>query len=131
MLWIKEENGKLSSTKTEINLKWGEIGLKPTSAAVSPDGSKIAVAAELDKPQVYEKTECVARSLIFLWDGKSEQVTPAYDPSLNGIPRYTFPNGSPWAKIVGDVKKFGLEGVADPAYFVTPPSTISAAHPAQ
>ena len=121
--WIKDFKGNLLIDKSK-SIKWGEISLKPTSADVSPDGSKIAVAAELSTPQVYEKTECVVHSLIFLWDGKSEQVKPAYEPSLNGIPRYTFPNGSPWAKIVGDVKKFGLEGIADPAYFVTPPTPV-------
>ncbi len=32
-------------------IKWGEIGFKPIFADVSPDGGKIAVAAELDKPR--------------------------------------------------------------------------------
>ncbi|MDQ3815035.1 MAG: hypothetical protein M3347_13940 [Armatimonadota bacterium] len=131
MLWVQEVEGKLQAAPVPA-LKWGDISLHPTAAAVSPQGDKIAVAAELSKPQVYEKTEAVVAATIFLWDGKSEQVQPLFDPSLNGLPRYVFPaTGSPWARIKGDVQKFGLESIADPAYFDTPTNTSQATPAAQ
>ena len=117
MVWVSNDNGKLSVGR--INpLKWGELSLRPMSADVSLQGNKIALAAELGKPQTFKDSECIVHTLIFLWDGKSSQVLPAYDPSLNGIPRYTFLDGSPWAKVEGDVQKYGLSGIADPAYFI-------------
>lgn len=114
--WITDVDGKLI-LKQAKPIKWGNAILRPKSADISSFGY-IAIAAELPKPQIYEEAECVVHSLIFLWDGQSEQVKPAYAPSLNGLPRFTFPNGSPWAKIIGDTKGFGLEGIADPTYFV-------------
>lgn len=117
VLWMREEDGQLKSEAAPA-LKWKNIALRPTSADVSSTG-KIAIAAELETPQVYEKTECVVRSLIFGWDGLATSVEPLYDPSLNGLPRYTFPaTGSTWARVVGDAKRLGLEGSVDAATFV-------------
>jgi len=73
----------------------------------------------LEKPQLYPQTECVVRSLIFLWDGQSTSVSPAYEPSLNGLPRYVFPaTKSSWAHIRGDAQRLQLDSSADPAYFL-------------
>lgn len=116
MLWVAEQGGKLQVTRVPT-LKWKSLALKPTSADVAPQGGKIVVAAELPTPQVYNKGECIVSETIFLWDGQSAQVEPLFDLSLNGIPRFVFPaTSSTWANVVGDVKKFGLENVVDPAY---------------
>lgn len=117
LLWVREQAGTLSMNSVP-DLKWGEIKLRPLSAAVSPAGDVIAVAAELETPQSYEQTESVVQSLVFAWDGKSQQVKPFYQPSLNGLPRYIFPETqSSWAKITGDVQKFRMEGFVDPLTF--------------
>lgn len=122
LLWIGERAGALSVTPVS-ELKWGELKLRPLSAAVSPSGDVIAVAAELEKPQSYEKAESVVQSLVFEWDGKSPQVKPFYQPSLNGLPRYVFPaTKSTWAKVIGDVEKFRLEGFVDPATVANKPA---------
>jgi hypothetical protein len=115
LLWIKKKGNKLVTTKVLLPLTWNDSKLRPTSAAVSPDGTSIALAAELEKPIAYPKTECVIHSMIFNWDGKSTSVKSFYDPSINGIPRYIFPaTNSQWAKVEGNVKKFGLESTVDP-----------------
>jgi len=119
LLWIRKTDGKLTATKVLLPLTWNDNKLRPTSAAISPDGNHIALAAELEKPVAYSKTECVVHSMIFDWDGKSTLVKPFYDPSINGIPRYTFPvPKSTWAKVEGNLKVFGLQEVVDPAFIV-------------
>ena len=128
VLWVREEEGQLKSQAAPA-LSWKGIALRPASADVSREG-KIALAAELATPQVYEKTECVVRSLIFAWDGSSTSAQPMYEPSLNGLPRYVFPNTrSTWARIVGDPKRLGLDGSVDPATFLTPAASASTARP--
>lgn len=125
VLWVSEQDGKLSA-QAAPSLQWKSIALRPTGADVSREG-KIAIAAELATPQVYPKTECVVRSLIFAWDGASTSAQPMYDPSLNGLPRYVFPaTKSTWARIVGDPKRLGLEGSVDPAAFVASAPTARA-----
>lgn len=117
LLWVQNEAGKLTKAKVLAPLTWNDNKLHPTSAAVSPDGNHIALAAELEEPIVYSKTECVIHSMIFDWDGKSTSVKPLYDPSLNGMLRYIFPaTNSQWAKVEGNLKKFGLQDVVDPDF---------------
>lgn len=119
LLWIQKNDTKLTITKVLLPLTWNKIKLRPTSAAISPNGNSIAIAAELEKPVTYAKAECVVRSMIFEWDGKSTFVKPFYDPSLNGIPRYTFPaTNSSWAKVEGNLKGLGLLGVIDPDFVI-------------
>lgn len=120
MLWVHEENKTLQATKVN-GLKWGQLALHVNSAAISPDGNRIAVVAQLSQPKIYAKTEAQVLATIFIWDGQSQNVQPLFDPSLNGLPRYTFPStGSSWAHIKGDVKKFGLVGIDDSTYFDSP-----------
>jgi hypothetical protein len=117
LLWVQKTDGKLTVTKVLLALTWNNTQLRPTSAAVSPDGNHIALAAELENPVAYSQTECVVRSMIFDWDGKSTFVKPFYDPSINGIPRYIFPaSGSTWAEVEGNLKKWGLQDMVDPAF---------------
>lgn len=117
LLWIQKTDGKLTVTKVLLPLTWNDNKLRPTSAAVSPDGNHIALAAELEKPVTYSKTECVVRSMIFDWDGKSTFVKPFYDPSINGISRYHFPaTNSTWAKVEGNLKGLGLQDIIDPDF---------------
>lgn len=113
MLWAKEVKGQLQSLPI-TGLKWNETPLHVTAAAISPQDGKVAIAAELATPKIYEQSKCVVQATIFLWDGKTSQVQPLFDPSVNGLPRYIFPESkNSWAKIVGDVKKFGLSGIVD------------------
>ncbi len=126
MIWVKESKGALQASRVN-DLKWGEIALHPTSAAISPKDGRIAIAAELSQPQVDKKTEAIVVSTIFLWDGKSQEAQPLFNTSQNGLPRYEFPaTKSPWARINGDVKKFGLSGMADPKFFVAEQPVLGA-----
>lgn len=113
LLWVEEVKGQLQSLPIG-QLKWDEKALHITAAAISPQNGEIAIAAELSTPNVYEQSQCVVQGTIFRWDGKTPQVQPIFEPSLNGLPRYKFPNSkNSWAKIVGDVKKLGLGGIVD------------------
>ena len=116
MLWVKEEGGRFVSSRVGA-MKWRGAWLHPTSVDVSSDG-RVAFAAEFSKPVVFENPSLSVGSLIFLWDGVGTEVKPAYDPILNDVSRYTFPNGSPWAKISGDVAEFGIKNFGDPTYFL-------------
>jgi len=109
---IAERGGSFTVSKLP-QIKWGDHKLKPISADVSPASGIIAVAAELDTKHVFDNTSCILQSQIFLWDGVTEQVTPAFEPSLNGIPRLKFPNGNHWATIIGNVKSASLENIVD------------------
>ncbi len=117
MVWIKEQNSALQAASV-AELSWEGMPLKPIFAAVAPQGGRIAIAAELSQSRVYDNTQCVVASAIFLWDGQNLQVRPLFDPSLNGIPRFTFPSShTTWARIIGDVGQFGLDRIADSSYF--------------
>jgi hypothetical protein len=70
----------------------------------------------LSAPQIYKKTEANVSATIFLWDGKSQQVKPLFDPSLNGLRRFTFPiTNTQWTRVVGNVKRYEVEGLIDPS----------------
>jgi len=118
MVWIKEDGAKFYTTAIPPVI-WGKINLKPTAAAVSPSGEKVAITAALETPQEYKETHVVVLEQLFLWDGVSQQVKPAFDPSTNGVPRYVFKaTGSPWAHVQGNIDDYNLQETIDPEYII-------------
>lgn len=122
LYWVTENAGALQ-LEPAGELWWGKVKLQPTSAAVSPDGSRVAVAAELAQPLLYRRQNLQIKSMMFRWNGQSREVEPYYDPRTNDIPRRLFPaTRESWARMQlngpGKAAESGWADSLDPRYMI-------------
>ena len=95
MLWVQDLGERLVASDA-AKLRWGQVQLRPTGASVSPDGTAVAIAAELVPPQVFPEEEVRVLAGLFLWPGDGAEAKPLLDLRQIGLPRWRFPaSGSP------------------------------------